>query len=81
MPKFLNDAKFWRAFALVNILAYIVLWVVAEFTGWVNDPAFISRVSMIALILSSLAWWASERVGVRQEQDADVQEVIDKMDE
>jgi len=72
-----NSAAFWRGFALVNIILYCILWVVAEFTGWVYDPAFISRLSLLALILASLSWWQSGRVEVKQERDADVQEVLD----
>lgn len=73
----LRNANFWRVFALINIFAYCILWVIAEFTGWVNDPAFISRLSILALILSSLSWWQSSRVEVKQQDDADVQEVLE----
>lgn len=73
----LDSAVFWRSFALVNIALYCALWVVAEFTGWINDTGFISRLSLLALILASLSWWQSSRVEVRQERDADVQEVLD----
>ena len=71
-----SDPKFWRAFAAFWFWACTGLWVVAEFTGWVNDPAFISRVSMIALQLACLSWWQSSRVEVKQFEDADVADVI-----
>lgn len=77
IQRLLRDANFWRIFALINIVAYCLLWVIAEFTGWVNDSAFISRLSILALILSSLSWWQSSRVEVKQQDDADVQEVLE----
>lgn len=73
----LDSAVFWRRFALANVLVYCALWVVSEFTGWVNNTAFISRLSLLALILSALAWWQASRVEARQQQDADVREVLD----
>ena len=80
ITQLLNDAKFWRQFAFWNIILYCILWVIAEFTGWVNDPAFISRLSILALILASLSWWQSSRVEVKQQEDADVKEVIEKLE-
>lgn len=77
---FLEDARFWRGFALVNVAVYCVLWAVSEFTGWVNDTGFISRLSLLALILSSLSWWQSGRVEVKQQRDADVREVLERLD-
>lgn len=74
---FLHRARFWRGFALANLAFCIILWAAAEAFNWVTDTAFISRISMYALILAVLAWWQSSRVEVRQERDADVQEVLD----
>jgi hypothetical protein len=36
---------------------------------------------MIALQLACLSWWQSGRVEVKQQQDANVSEVLEKMDE
>lgn len=59
---------------------WILLVPVAHITGWVNSPAFISDLSLIALILSSGAWWAAAKVAKAQADDADVQEVKDEVD-
>lgn len=75
----LEDPAFWQSFALVNIIGWCLVAVAAEFTGWVNDPAYISRLSEVALILASLGWWQSSRVEVKQARDADVQEVLDEV--
>lgn len=77
MKKLVEDPIFWRRFALGNTLFCVILWVAAEFTGWVMDTAFVSRMSMYALILAGLSWWQSSRVEVRQASDKDVQEVFD----
>jgi len=75
--KFIHDPIFWRRFALGNAIFCVILWVAAEWFSWVQDPAFISRISLYALILAVLSWWQSTRVEVRQDVDKDVQEVFD----
>lgn len=77
MKKLVEDPIFWRRFAFANGLLCVILWVVAEWLGWVTDTSFISRISMYALILAALSWWQSSRVEVRQASDKDVQEVFD----
>jgi hypothetical protein len=72
-----DDPIFWRRFAFGNAIFCVILWVVAELFGWVMDTAFVSRVSMYALILAALCWWQSSRVEVKQASDKDVQEVFD----
>lgn len=69
--------RFWRWFALLNAGVSIVCSVVAEFTGWVDSNAYISRLSELAWILTALAWYAATRVEVNQDKDASVQEVLD----
>lgn len=77
MTKFVHDPVFWRRFAMGNAVFCVILWVVAEWFGWVLDTSFISRISMYALILAVLSWWQSSRVEVKQASDKDVQEVFD----
>lgn len=81
LKRYLDDARTWRKLAGFWFWCFTALWIVAEFTGWVNDPAFISRVSMVALQLACLSWWQSGRVEVKQQDDADVKDVLEKMDE
>lgn len=47
--------------------AFITLWAVAAMTGWVNSPAFISHVSMVALVYAAFTGWQ----GARAEDMAD----------
>jgi hypothetical protein len=58
-----------RKFNGWSILFFFILWAIAGVTGWVNSPAFISHVSMVALILGSLSAWQAARVEVRQEEE------------
>lgn len=75
--KWLNDPMMWRRFALANVVVWTFIIAPAELFGWVNDPAYISRLSEVALQLAALSWWQSTRVEVKQYQDADVKEVLD----
>lgn len=47
---------------------WLALIPVAALTGWVNSPAFISYLSMIALVLGSWSAWQAARVEVVQQQ-------------
>ena len=71
--------RFFKAFWLTVGLLSIVLWFVAGLLGWVNSPAFISHISMAALVLAAFGAWQSTRVEVNQDDDADVREVLDEV--
>ena len=64
----LEDPKWMRAFAGWNVIFWIALVPVSIVTGWVESSAFISYLSEIALVLSSLSWWQSGRVEVKQDE-------------
>lgn len=65
----LEDPAWMRTFAGWNVIFWIVLIPVSVITGWVHSSAFISYLSEIALVLSSLSWWQSGRVEVKQDKD------------
>ena len=44
---------------------------------WISSVKYVSFLSLWALIASHWAAWQSARVEVRQDEDADVQEVLD----
>lgn len=50
------------------VLAWIILWIVATYTNWIDSVRFVSHVSMLALVLGSLASWQAARVEVKQDQ-------------
>ncbi len=66
-----------RAFWLGVGLLTVLLWPIATFAGWINSSAFISHISLAALVLAAFGAWQSTRVEVIQDEDADVQDVLD----
>lgn len=42
-------------------LGWIGLWLVAALLGWLSSVAFVSHVSMAALVLSSASGWQAAR--------------------
>ena len=62
---------------------FTIFWIfmipVAIVTGWVNSVPFVSALSLWALVSGHWSAWEAARVEVRQEEDADVQEVLDEI--
>lgn len=61
-PVFMKRVNGWLT------IFWFALVPVAAITGWVNSPAFISYLSMIALILGSWSAWQAARVEVVQQE-------------
>jgi len=59
---------FWLAMIPVSIA-----------TGWVKSVVYVSALSLWALVSGHWSAWQAARVEVRQEEDADVQEVLDEI--
>jgi len=38
----------------------VVVWVVASMLGWINSVAFVSHMSMLALVVSFIAAWRAD---------------------
>lgn len=49
---------------------WVALWIVAEITGLVYDVGFISRLSLVALILGS---WSAEEAAKAEEKNEEAQ--------
>lgn len=56
-----------RRFHGWSVVFWLVMSVAAEFTGWVDSAKYISRLSEVALALSSAAAWQSSRTEVKQD--------------
>lgn len=76
IEKFINDPRLHAWLTLF----WCVLVPVAIFTGWVYSTAFVSALSLIALILGQGSWWVAAKVAKVQQDDANVKDVIDKLD-
>lgn len=65
----------------VLTLFWCLLVPVAIATGWIYSTAFVSALSLVALILGQGSWWAAAKVAQVQDEDANVSDVIEKLDE
>ena len=54
---------------------------VSIITGWVSSVVYVSALSLWALVSGHLSAWQAARVEVRQEEDADVKDVLDAIEE
>lgn len=70
-----------RKFNGWQIWLWLALIPIAAVTGLLWNVAFVSVLSIVALVLSSLSAWEGSRVEVVQDEDADVQEVLDAVRE
>jgi len=43
------------------VIFWIVLWIVASIFGWLASVTFVSHLSVVALVLASLASWQAAR--------------------
>lgn len=50
----------WRTANFVGVVLSVVLWVVATVVGWIDSVAFVSHVSMLALVVGFVAAWRSD---------------------
>lgn len=50
----------WRNFNAARVVAYVVLTPVAYLLGWLNSVAFVSLLSIWALVESAVAAWRSD---------------------
>lgn len=77
MQKLVNNPNFHAALTIF----WCILVPISIFLGWIYSTAFVSALSLVALILSQGSWWAAAKVARAQDEDANVQDVIEKLDE
>lgn len=65
-----NNGRFLRNFHGCLVVFWIALWIYASITGLVNSVAFISHLSIVALVLASAASWQAARIE-EKEDDTD----------
>ena len=74
------SGKFWKHIWFVGIFVMLGLWIYAAVTGLVNSVAFVSHMSMLALVLAMIAAWQGSRTEQKQdEQNAEQDEDIDEL--
>lgn len=50
------------------VIFWICLWVVAAVTGLINSVAFVSHMSMVALVLASASAWQAARTEEKEDE-------------
>lgn len=70
-PKFMRKVNGWLA------IFWIAMIPISIATGWVTSVTYVSALSLWALVSGHWSAWQAARVEVKQEEDADVQEVLD----
>jgi integral membrane sensor domain MASE1 len=63
------SGKFWKRFHLIILGIVFVLWAAATFLGWLSSVAFVSHISMLALVLAELSAYQSARVERNQDKE------------
>lgn len=74
-PKFMRRVNGWLT------LFWLAMIPVSLATGWVKSVVYVSALSLWALVSGHWSAWQAARVEVHQEEDANVQDVLDKLDE
>lgn len=74
-----NSPQAMRRINGVLTLFWVGMCVPSFMFGWVDSVKYVSGLSLWALIASHWSAWQSARVEVRQDEDADVSEVLDEL--
>jgi Ca2+/Na+ antiporter len=61
------------------LLASLVLWPVAEATGWVKSVRFVNELSLLAIVLCCVVWVVTAHLDVQREEEDVASEVVDKL--
>jgi len=62
-------------------ILWIVMIPVSIVTGWITSVTYVAALSLWALVSGHWSAWEAARVECRQDDDADVQDVIDLLNE
>jgi uncharacterized membrane protein len=61
-PQFMQKVNGWLT------IFWIILIPVSFVTGWVHETAYVSALSLVALVLGSWSAWQAARVEVKQDK-------------
>ena len=72
-PVFMRKVNGWLT------VFWLLMIPVSIATGWISSVVYVSALSLWALVSGHWAAWQAARVEVRQEEDADVQDVLNEL--
>lgn len=78
---FLASPVVMRRFNGYATVVWIVMIPISLWQHWLSSVTYVAVLSIWALVASHLSGWQTAMVAVHQVGDADVQDVMDKMDE
>ena len=73
-PTFMRKINGWLTVFWIFMIPVSIL------TGWISSVAYVSALSLWALVSGHWSAWQAARVEVRQEEDANVQDVLDAIE-
>lgn len=67
----LQSGKTWKWIHLIMVFVFLAIWIAAfPFAfNWINSVAFISHMSMIALIYAAASAWQAARAEQKSEEN------------
>jgi hypothetical protein len=69
-PVFMRRVNGWLA------LFWVVMIPISIWTGWITSVTYVAALSLWALVSGHWSAWQAARVEVKQQEDADVAEVL-----
>lgn len=77
--RFLRDPVFLKRFHAAATVFFLVQIPIALFTGLKDSVPYLVGISLWALVASHWAAWQSTSIEVKQDADANVQDVLDEL--
>lgn len=76
---FLKDPSFMKRAQGGLTLFWLLMIPVSIITGWINSVAYVSALSLWALVASHGAWWAAASVEAQQLEEDVATDVVEKL--
>ena len=76
-----SDPIMMRRFNGWATVGWIIMIPISMFFGWLSSVEYVSALSLWALVSGHLSAWQAARVEVRQEEDANVEDVLDAVED
>lgn len=76
-----SDPVFMRRLNGAATVFWIVMIPISYALGWLESVTYVSALSLWALVSGHLSAWQAARVEVKQNEDADVAEVLETVQE
>lgn len=80
MSNALEDATLMKRVQGWLVVFFVALIPISIATGWINSVAYVSALSLWALVASHGAWWAAASVEVKQDEAEELERIEAKVD-